>query len=238
MKCHNVWVENSLFPPSQAPACQQWCFRVQISHRIKSYQHQEGDAKWFFSSVTQSCPTLCDPMDCSTPGFPVHQQHTELAQLMSIESVMPSNHLILCCPFLLLPSVFPSITFSILQCLSESTTCERLRESRSLGQPWPIRFFDKNSWRLKYCLIVVFHTGKGTLGFLGGSDRKESACSVGDLGSIPGLGRSPGVGHDNPLQYSCLKNPMDRGAWLQSMRTQRVRHNWRTKRRTQYIKIH
>ena len=46
-----------------------------------------------------------------------------------------------------------------------------------------------------------------------GSDGKEFACSTGDLGSIPGLGRSPGGGHGNPLQYSCLESPMDRGAW-------------------------
>ena len=52
-----------------------------------------------------------------------------------------------------------------------------------------------------------------TLGLPGGSDGKESACNVGDLGSIPGLGRSPGGGHGNPLQNSCLENPMDRGAW-------------------------
>ena len=52
---------------------------------------------------------LCDPMDGSTPGFPLHHQLPELAQLMSIESVMPSNHLILCHPLLLLPSIFPSI---------------------------------------------------------------------------------------------------------------------------------
>ena len=51
------------------------------------------------------------------------------------------------------------------------------------------------------------------MGFSGGSDRKESACNVGDLGSIPGWGRSPGGGHGNPLQHSCLENPMDRGAW-------------------------
>ena len=56
-----------------------------------------------FSSVTQSCPTLCNPMDCSTPGFPVHHQLPELAQILSIESVMPSNHVILCCPLILLP---------------------------------------------------------------------------------------------------------------------------------------
>ena len=51
------------------------------------------------------------------------------------------------------------------------------------------------------------------LGFPGGSDGKESACNVGDLGSIPGLGRSPGEGNGNPLRYPCLENPMDRGAW-------------------------
>ena len=45
------------------------------------------------------------------------------------------------------------------------------------------------------------------LGFPGGSDDKESACNVGDLGSIPRLGRFPGGGHGNPLQYSCLENP-------------------------------
>ena len=50
-------------------------------------------------------------------------------------------------------------------------------------------------------------------GFPGGSDGRESACSVGDLGLIPGLGRFPGVGNGNPLQYSCLENPIDRGAW-------------------------
>ena len=50
------------------------------------------------------------------------------------------------------------------------------------------------------------HTG----GFAGGSVGKESACRAGDTGSIPGLRRSPGGGHGNPLQYSCLENPMDR----------------------------
>ena len=46
-----------------------------------------------------------------------------------------------------------------------------------------------------------------------GSDGKESACNAGDLGLIPGLGRLPGEGNGNPLQYSCLENFMDRGAW-------------------------
>ena len=50
-------------------------------------------------------------------------------------------------------------------------------------------------------------------GFPGSSDGKASACNAGHLGSIPGLGRSPGEGNGNPLQYSCLENFMDRGAW-------------------------
>ena len=51
------------------------------------------------------------------------------------------------------------------------------------------------------------------MGFLGSSNGKESARSVGALGSIPGSGRSPGQGNGNPLQYSCLENSMDRGVW-------------------------
>ena len=50
-------------------------------------------------------------------------------------------------------------------------------------------------------------------GFPGGSDSEESACSVGDLGLIVGLGRFPRQGNGNPPQYSCLENPVDRGAW-------------------------
>ena len=74
-----------------------------------------------FSSVAHSCPTLWDPEDCSPPGLPVHHQLPELLKLMSIELVMPSNHLILSWPLLLLPSIFPSIkVFS-----NESVLCIR-----------------------------------------------------------------------------------------------------------------
>ena len=62
-----------------------------------------------FSSVAQSCPTLCNPMDCSMPCFSVHHQSQSLLKFMSTESVMPANHPILCHPLLLLPSIFPSI---------------------------------------------------------------------------------------------------------------------------------
>ena len=66
------------------------------------------ETKVQFSSVTHLCLTLCNPMDCSMPGFPVLHHFWSLPKLMSIESVMPSNHLILCRP-LLPPSVSPSI---------------------------------------------------------------------------------------------------------------------------------
>ena len=65
-----------------------------------------------FRSVARSCPTLCDPMNHSTPGLPVHENSRSPPKPMSIQLVMPSNHLILCRPLLLLPSIFPSIGVS------------------------------------------------------------------------------------------------------------------------------
>ena len=60
---------------------------------------------------------------------------------------------------------------------------------------------------------VLFSTHLSHVGFLGGSEGKESTCSIGDEGSIPGLGRSPEEGNGYPFQYSCLGNSMDGGAW-------------------------
>ena len=59
----------------------------------------------------------------------------------------------------------------------------------------------------------IYSIAQGLLGFPGGSDSKEFVHNMGDLGSIPGSRRSPGEENDNPLQYSCLENSMDRGAW-------------------------
>ena len=76
---------------------------------------------------------------------------------------------------------------------------------------------------VSYCFVVTFEIKKyepskfvlflGGFGYFGGSDGNASSCNAGDPGSIPGLGRSPGEGNSTPLQYSCLENSMDRGAW-------------------------
>ena len=65
------------------------------------------------------------------------------------------------------------------------------------------------------------------MGFLGGSEGKESACNVGNVSSVLESGRSPGEENNNPLQYSCMENPMSRGAWgiQQSIGLQRVIYN-------------
>ena len=95
------------------------------------------------SEVTQSCPTLSDPMDCSLPGSSIHG----IFQVRVLE-------------------------------------CER-SSNLETSPRWLPRWLSG----------------------------KESACRAGDAGSIPGLGRSPGERNGNPFQYSCLGNPMDRGAW-------------------------
>ena len=71
--------------------------------------HKRTRRKHQFISVTQLCLTLCDPKDCNIPGFLVHHNAWRFLKLMSIESVMPSNHLILWSPLLLLPPIPPSI---------------------------------------------------------------------------------------------------------------------------------
>jgi len=91
----------------------------------------------------------------------------------------------------------------------------QMQLSYSFISPWFLTLWHGNS--LLLYIIPSF----------GGSEGKQSACNVGDPGLIPGLGRYPGEGNDNPLQYSCLENPMDSGAWrVQFIELQRVRTNW------------
>ena len=85
------------------------------------YNQIKGKASWLFSPVTQSCPTLCDPMTAACQASLSITNSWSLLKRMSIKLVMPSNHLILCHPLLLLPSIFPSIrVFS-----NESVLCIR-----------------------------------------------------------------------------------------------------------------
>ena len=84
----------------------------------------------------------------------------------------------------------------------------------NLGRNSSCRSLDKGHEIIRRNLLSSFASWRAAIKvafFPGGSDDKESTCNVGDLGSSPGLERSPGGGHDNPLQYSCLENPTDRG---------------------------
>ena len=149
---------------------------------------------------------------------------------------MPPNHLILCHPLFLLRSIFPRIrVFS-----NESGLC--IRWPKYLSFSFSIspsnEYSGLFSFRMEWLDLLVVqgilksllqhHSSKALIlwhsvffivqllhpwGFPVGSDGKESAFNVGDLGLISGSGRSPGEGNGNPLQYSCLENSMDGGAW-------------------------
>ena len=73
--------------------------------------------------------------------------------------------------------------------------------------------FSSSSGCVVVVIVILICISLMTSDFPGGSDGKASVYNAGDPGSIPGLGRSPGEGNGNPLQYYCLENPMDRGAW-------------------------
>ena len=154
------------------------------------------------SSVIQSCPTLCDPMNCSTPGLPVHHHQLQSSlRLTSIESVMPSSHLILCHPLLLLPPIPPSIRiFS-----NESTLCMRWPKYWSFSfSIIPSKEIPGLIFRIDWLdLLAVQGTLKSLL------QHHSSKASIVCL-NIPN--QSAREGNGTPLQYSCLESPMDRGA--------------------------
>ena len=162
--------------------------------------------------------SLCDPMDHSTTGFLTFTVSWSLLKLMSIELVMPSNHLILCCPLLLLPSIFPSIRIfsneSALRIRWPKDWRFSFTISPSNEHPGLISFrmdwLDLLSVQGTLKSLLQHHSPKASIlqpsaffwsFFPGGSDGKASACNAGDLGLIPGSGRYPGEGNGNPLQY-------------------------------------
>ena len=133
-------------------------------------------------------------MDCSTPGFPITNSR-KLCKLISIESVMPSNHLILYCPLLLLPSIFPSIR------VFSNELVLRIRWQKYWSFSFSISPFNEYSglisFRMNWLdLLAVQGTLKNLLQY---HSSKASIlwCS----------------GNGNPLQHSCLENPVDGGAW-------------------------
>ena len=122
-----------------------------------------------FSSVAQSCPTLCDPMNRSKPGLPVHQQLPEFTQ----------SH------------------------VEKAGVKYQEAKDKSLNCFMP-SFISRMELKRPTSRI---------LDLPGRSEVKNPPANSEDMGSIPGLGRSPGERNGNPLQYSYLSNPMDRGAW-------------------------
>ena len=114
---YKTTVGSSFYKNGSCRRCEIFSIKVKLSNLILDRLEEDCCC----CSVIKSRPTLCYPMDCSMPAFPVLTRSWSLFRLMSIELVMPSNQLILCCPLLLLPSIFPSIrVFS-----SESAPCIR-----------------------------------------------------------------------------------------------------------------
>ena len=178
-------------------------------------------------SVAQLCLILCDTTDCSMPGFPVLHHFLELAQT-------PVHcwwyHTTILSSVVLFSSWLQSFLASgpfLMSWLSASIRWPkywnfsfRISPSKehsaliSLKTDW----FDLLTVQGTLKSLIQYYSSKASIlwlsGFPSGLAGKESACNAGDTeytGSVPGLGRSPGEGNGNPLQYSCLENPMDRG---------------------------
>ena len=167
-------------------------------------------------------------MDCSTPGFPVLHHLPELAQthVHRVRNAIQLSHL------LSSPSP-PTFNLSQHQGLFQWVLCIRWPKYWSFSFiispsneysgliPFRMDWLDLLAVQGTLKSLLQHHSSKASIlwcsaFFMGvphSSVGKESACSAGDLGLIPVSGRSPGEGNGNPLQYSCLENPMDRGAW-------------------------
>ena len=138
---------------------------------------------------------------------------------------MPSNHLILCRPLLLLPSIPPSIR------VFSNESALRIRWPKCWSFSFNISTFNEHpgliSFRMDWLDLLAVQESSPTPQFKSINSSaapapcnipfldspKESACNTGDPGSLPGSGRSSGEENGKILQYSCLENPMDRGAW-------------------------
>ena len=190
-------------------------------------------------------------MNWSKPGFPTLHPPLWMSLLKLIESVMSSNQLVLCHPLFLLPSIFSRVFYNEsalpIRCTGASASALVLSMNIqgwfSLGLIGLTSLQSKGLSRVFSSTTVRRHQFFSTqpfllssshihtwLSFPGGSDGKESACNVGDLDSIPGLGRTSAEGRGKPLQYSCLENPHgQRGAWWAIVRGVAKRWTWLSK---------
>ena len=167
------------------------------------------------SEVAQSCPTLCNPMDCSLPSSSVHGVFQAIvlewiAISLSSGSSQPRDRTRVSGIVDRRFTVWATREALFIVMLSKA---HLTMHSRMSGCRWMITpSWLSGSWR--YFLYSSFYSGViFHWDFPGGSDGKASVYNAGDSSSIPGLGRSPGEGNGNPLQYYCLENPMDRRAW-------------------------
>ena len=166
----------------------------------------------------KSCPTLCDPVDCSLSGSSVHVIfQARILEWAAISFSTGSSQ----------PRDRTPVSNSGLPHWGQTLTIWATREAQItehlffflscgwsiLGTPDPCPFLSLQWNILPHFTFLSEPHVFWSLGSPGGSDGKESACNVRDLGSIPGLGRSRGEGNGNSLQYYCLENPMDKGAW-------------------------
>ena len=227
-----------------------WCWVSYwtSSARVSPYVNLRQFTLLYYCSIAQSCPTLCHPMDCSKPGFPVLHYLPELAQTHVCwvdDATQPSHPL--------LPPYPPALNLSqhqgLFQWVGSLNQVPKLklqlqhqsfqwifstdflynwllwspccpRDSQESSPTPQFKSINSSALSLLYGTTLPSlhdywknHTFNYMEDFPGGSDGKVSVYNVGDLGSSPGSGRSPGEGNGNPLQYYCLENPMDRGAW-------------------------
>ena len=208
------------------------------------------------SEVTQSCQTLSDPMDCSLPGSSIHRvfqarvlewgaiTFSKLIASISINWYNPSERK--------LGSISKLHTFCSCSLSWQSHFWESTTDVMERGTAWGGKTIGSildifsliRLWNIYrdieqltvYMSLYLCKEVRLRLKFR--SYQHSNACNAGELGSIPELGRSPGEGNGNPLHYSCLENPMDRGASQATIcGVTRVRHDWATKHNNTVMKL-
>ena len=211
---------------SLLPGRAEWFLLIPRDNSI-FLQPRDGTTRIYITNLTGPLSSTCLPSIITFPQF------TAFGSLISVFFVF--SLLYRCTAFLLISCINPSSNHFF----------ELLITEFSPGYGW---VHVKNN-KLHFCLVNLSFAnlicrastnrpkmGRGnTIFFPGGSDGKESACNVGEPGSIPGSGRSPGEENEYSLQYSCLGNLTEEPGGLQSIGLQRVRHNWATNTHTDCI---